>query len=494
MAIPCPAGPATLSSYPMDHPLSALLAGPLVGLLLVLFLPASLSRLVATVVAAAELALSLSLLPSFDPARGFQWVEQAPWIPSLGAQYLIGVDGISFAFVLLTTSISFLTLLLPNKDKAFYAWFLLLEAALLGTFVSLDLFLFFLCFEVVLIPMYFLIAGYGGERAPQAAMKFFVYTVLGSVFLLIGIVALHHQHFLLTQQRTFALPALLATPLPLEAQRWLFWLFLVGFAVKIPMFPFHTWLPDAHTEAPTAGSVMLAALLLKLGTYGLLRFSLPLFPLAARESADFLAAVSVVAILYGALVCLMQTDWKRLIAYSSISHMGFCTLGIFSFTPNGLAGSLFQQVNHGIASALLFLLVGAAYDRHGSRAIAAYTGLGKSMPIFAAVFLVAILSSMGMPPLNGFVGEVVLIQGVYGVSPLWAASAILGILLGAAYVLWLYQRTMLGETKPTGLADLSLREIVMMTPFVISIVWLGLQPALLLHWFTQPVNTILRSR
>jgi len=478
----------------MDHPLSALLAGPLVGLLLLLLLPATVSRLVATAIAAAELAFSLSLLSHFDPARGLQWVDQAPWIPSLGAQYLVGVDGISFAFVLLTTSVSFLTLLLPNRDKAFYAWFLLLEAAALGAFVALDLFLFFLCFEVVLVPMYFLIAGYGGERAPQAAMKFFLYTVLGSVFLLLGIVALHHQHFLLTQQRTFALPALLSTPLPLDAQRWLFWLFLAGFAVKIPMFPVHTWLPDAHTEAPTAGSVMLAALLLKLGTYGLLRFLLPLFPLAARESAGLLAAFSLVAIIYGALVCLMQTDWKRLIAYSSISHMGFCTLGIFSFTPNGLAGSLFQQVNHGLASALLFLLVGAVYDRHGSRAIAAYTGLGKSMPIFASVFLIAILSSMGMPPLNGFVGEVVLIQGVYGASPLWAACAILGILLGAAYLLWLYQRTMLGETKPTGLADLSLREAVTMAPFVIGIFWLGLQPGPLLAWFARPVSAILGSR
>ncbi len=478
----------------MDHPLSALLAGPLVGLLLVLLLPASLSRLVATVVAAAELALSLFLLTQFDPSLGLQLIEQAHWIPSLGAQYIVGVDGISFAFVLLTTSVSFLTLLLPGRDKSYYAWFLLLEAAVLGSFVSLDLLLFFLCFEVVLLPMYFLIAGFGGERAPQAAIKFLVYTVLGSVFLLIGILALHHQHFLLTQQRTFSLAALLATPLRPETQRWLFWLFLAGFAVKIPMFPFHTWLPDAHTEAPTAGSVMLAALLLKLGTYGLLRFSLPLFPLAARESADLLAAVSLVAILYGALVCLMQTDWKRLIAYSSISHMGFCTLGIFSFTPNGLAGSLFQQVNHGIASALLFLLVGAVYDRHGSRAIAAYTGLGKSMPIFAAVFLVAILSGMAMPPLNGFVGEVVLIQGVYSVSPTWAAGAILGILLGSAYLLWLYQRTMLGETNATGLPDLSLREIVMMAPFVVSIFWLGLQPGPLLSWFEQPVTAILGSR
>jgi NADH-quinone oxidoreductase subunit M len=478
----------------MDHPLSALLAGPLVGLLLVLLLPASWARIAATTVAAGELGLSLSLVPRFDPTKGLQMLESAAWVPSLGAGYTVGVDGMSLAFVLLTTSVCFLTLLLPTRDRAFYAWFLLLEAATLGTFLALDLFLFFVCFEVVLIPMYFLIAGYGGQRAPEAAMKFLIYTVLGSVLLLIGILGLHHQHLLATQQRSFSLLALTNTPLALETQRWLFWAFLLGFAVKIPMFPLHTWLPGAHTEAPTAGSVLLAALLLKLGTYGLLRFVLPLFPLAARESGGWLAIASLIAILYGGLICLMQRDWKRLIAYSSVSHMGLCTLGIFVFTPNGLSGSLLQQVNHGLASALLFLLVGAVYDRHGSREISSYSGLGRTMPVFAAFFLIAILSSMGMPPLNGFVGEVIVIQGILPVSAWWAGGAVLGILIGAAYLLWLYQRTMLGEVKPAGMADLSLREIVIMSPFVVGIFWLGLQPAPLLRWFEQPVSGILGSR
>ncbi len=465
--------------------LSSLILLPLLGVLVLLFLPASLIRWWANGILLAGLALAAPLWQHFDrAATGYQFVERLPWIPSLGAQYLLGLDGISLLLVLLTALLGPLASLaswnaIEDRTKEFYSMLLLLQAGMIGLFLAQDLLLFFVFFEVVLVPMYFLIGIWGAERRLYAAIKFFLYTLAGSVVLLLGIIGLY---WLGTQQLprpTFELAELLKLKLPLDAQRWLFWAFFAGFAIKVPMVPFHTWLPDAHTEAPTAGSVLLAGVLLKMGTYGLIRFSLPLFPEAAREAAPFLAVVSIIAILYGALISLVQTDWKRLVAYSSVSHMGFCTLGIAAMNSNGLAGSILQQINHGISTSLLFLLVGFAYERRHSRQISDYGGLAVVMPRFAFVFAVAVFSSAGLPLLNGFIGEFVILQGAFTANRTWAAFAVLGVVLGAAYLLWLYQRTMLGDLRHEanrGLADLSPREWATVLPLLALALAIGLYP------------------
>lgn len=479
--------------------LTSLLALPLFGVVVLLFLPGSARGLIrwwANGILLAGLALAAPLWQHFDrAATGYQFVERASWIPSLGAQYLLGLDGISLLLVLLTALLGPLASLaswnaIEDRTKEFYAMLLLLQAGMIGLFLALDLLLFFVFFEVVLVPMYFLIGIWGAERRLYAAIKFFLYTLAGSVVFLLGIIGLY---WLGTQQLprpTFELAELLKLKLPLDAQRWLFWAFFAGFAIKVPMVPFHTWLPDAHTEAPTAGSVLLAGVLLKMGTYGLIRFSLPLFPEAAREAAPLLAILSIVAILYGALISLVQTDWKRLVAYSSVSHMGFCTLGIAALNANGLAGSVLQQINHGISTSLLFLLVGFAYDRRHTRKIADYGGLAVVMPRFAFVFAVAVFSSAGLPLLNGFIGEFVILQGAFTANRTWAAFAVLGIVLGAAYLLWLYQRTMLGELRHEanrGLADLSPREWATVLPLLALALAIGVYPKPYFDVLERPV-------
>jgi len=330
------------------------------------------------------------------------------------------------------------------------------------------------------VPMYFIIAIWGGERRVYAAIKFIIYTLIGSVLMLLGILALYYQHFAQFQTYSFDIAELMRTTLAPSLQWWVFWAFFVGFAVKVPMFPFHTWLPDAHTEAPTAGSVILASVLLKMGTYGFLRFSLPLLPDAARNPTivNVMAVLSIIGIVYGALACLMQKDWKKLVAYSSVSHLGFCTLGIFALNPAGIAGSILQQINHGISTGMLFLIVGVVYERRHTRAISEYGGLFRVMPLFTIVFLIAALSSMGMPPLNGFVGEITILQGAYLMSFNWAFWGVVGIALGAAYLLWLFQRTMLGEIseKNRSLRDLSWREVAVFLPLLAWAFWIGLWP------------------
>lgn len=483
-----------------EHLLSLTLFLPLAGLLILLLINGAhlrAIRIIALAVSLATFLVSLVVLSSFSSsASGFQLVERAPWIPTLGVQYAIGVDGISMLLVLLTTVIVPIALLaswnVTKNVKAFHALFLLIETATLGVFLSLDGFLFYLFFDLVLIPMYFVIALWGGPRRLYAALKFFLYTLCGSVLMLLGLIGLYFAHIRQFGYPSFEITELMKLTLPLATQQWIFWALFAGFAIKIPMFPFHTWLPDAHVEAPTAGSVVLASLLLKLGTYGFLRFSLPLVPQASSDLTvvRILLTLSIIGILYGALVSLMQREWKRLIAYSSVSHMGFCTLGIFALNPIGLAGSVLQQVNHGISTGLLFLLAGMMYDRRGAREISAYGGLAASMPRFAFIFGVAVFSSAGLPLLNGFVGEFAILQGAFEVSRTWAAFGVVGLVLAAAYLLWLYQRTMLGpitHEENRNLPDLTTRETWVLLPLVALAFGIGLYPKPLFDMVQKPV-------
>jgi NADH-quinone oxidoreductase subunit M len=472
----------------MDHILSVVLFTPLAGMLVLMFIPAENARAIklwANGVAMIGFLVSLPLVFQFDPKKDFQFVEQAPWIPSLGATYHLGIDGLGLLLVLLTTLIGVIAILsswnaIHERLKEYYAFFLLLQTAMLGVFMSLDFLLFFVFWETVLVPMYFIIAIWGGERRSYAAIKFMIYTLIGSVLMLLGILTLYYQHYSQFQTYSFDIFELMKTNLSPAMQWWVFWAFFVGFAVKVPMFPFHTWLPDAHTEAPTAGSVVLASVLLKMGTYGFLRFSLPLLPDSAKDPKiiNIVALLSLIAIVYGALACLMQKDWKKLVAYSSVSHLGFCTLGIFALNPKGIAGSIIQQINHGISTGMLFLVVGVVYERRHTRQISEYGGLMRVMPIFTLVFALAALSSMGMPPLNGFIGEITILVGAYRMSFNWAFWAAVGIALGAAYLLWLFQRTMLGDVsdKNKTLSDLSFREIAYFAPLVAWAFWIGLNP------------------
>jgi NADH-quinone oxidoreductase subunit M len=355
-----------------------------------------------------------------------------------------------------------------------------LQTGMLGAFVTLDFLLFFLFWEVMLVPMYFLIGIWGGGRRLYSAIKFFLYTLAGSVVMLLGVLAIYFYNHEVTGTYTFDVTQFQQLAMPFDRQKWIFLAFFLGFAIKVPMFPFHTWLPDAHTDAPTAGSVILAAVLLKMGTYGFIRFSLPILPDASRYFVPLIVGLSIVGIIYGALLALAQTDWKRLVAYSSVSHMAMVTLGMFALTPVGITGSILQQVNHGISTGALFLIVGIVYERRHTREIAEYGGLSKVMPVFATVFLVMTMSSIGLPALNGFIGEILILQGVYVVNKMWAAVGAGGIVLGAAYMLWLYQRTMFGTIdNPVNAAmkDLNGRELATFLPLIALAVWIGLYPS-----------------
>jgi NADH-quinone oxidoreductase subunit M len=387
--------------------------------------------------------------------------------------------------------------------KEYYVWFLVLQTGMLGVFMALDFFLFFVFWEAMLVPMYLLIGIWGGPRKLYAAIKFFLYTLLGSVLMLLGILFLYFHHHTVAGTYTFSIPELYKTApqIPFSAAIWLFFAFFLGFAIKVPMFPFHTWLPDAHVEAPTAGSVILAGVLLKMGTYGFVRFSLPFFPQVITNQSTWLGhtvrgwmiALSLIGIIYGALVSLMQKDMKKLVAYSSVSHLGFCTLGIFALNPAGLSGSVLQQINHGISTGALFLIVGILYERRHTREIAEYGGISNVMPIYATITMIMFLSSMGLPLLNGFVGEFTILQGAFTESWRWAAWAAPGVILAAAYLLWLYQRVFFGTvTNPKNekLHDLTPRELFTFAPLIICAFWIGLYPKPFFQILEQPVNQI----
>ncbi len=496
-----------------NHILSIVLFTPLVGALILLLIPKenkNAIRWLANIFAMAGFAVSLPLIPWFWAHKsepGFKFVEGAAnnWIPSIGAGYHMGIDGISFLLIMLTTLLGAISILssweaIQERVKEYYIWFLVLQTGMLGVFMAMDFFLFFVFWEAMLVPMYLLIGIWGGQRRLYAAIKFFLYTLAGSVLMLLGIIYLYFDHFKRTGVYTFDLQALYQTAPQIAGTAGivLFFAFFVGFAIKVPMFPFHTWLPDAHVEAPTAGSVILAGVLLKMGTYGLVRFSLPFFPSIVQHHTvrGWMIALSIIGIIYGGLVSLVQKDMKKLVAYSSVSHLGFCTLGLFALNGPGISGSILQQINHGISTGALFLIVGILYERRHTREISEYGGISTVMPVYATITLIMFMSSMGLPLLNGFVGEFTILQGTFMAKASWAAWAVPGVVLAAAYLLWLYQRVFFGKvTNPKNelLKDLTPRELATFVPLVLIALWIGLYPKPFFEILDQPVNQLVQT-
>jgi NADH-quinone oxidoreductase subunit M len=460
--------------------LTLLILLPVAGALAVALLSRQAERaqkILGLLVTGAVFLLSLLLLRAFQPIAGMQFQEQRSWLPAYGIAYNLGIDGLSLWLVILTTFLTPFALLgswssIQSRVQEFVVFMLLLEAGMIGVFCALDLFLFYIFWEAMLIPMYFLIGIWGHERRIYAAVKFFLYTMAGSALMLVAFLVVYRQSGL----HTFDIVRLASQPVSAEYQTWLFLAFALAFAIKVPMWPFHTWLPDAHVEAPTAGSVILAGVLLKMGGYGFLRLAIPLFPVASREFAPLIGVLAVIGILYGALVSLVQPDMKKLVAYSSVAHLGFVMLGIASFTTTSLVGSVYQMLNHGISTGALFFMVGMLYDRRHTRAISEFGGLKTVMPWFSALFLLVCLSSIAVPGFNGFVGEFLILVGSWPFSPSLVVFAALGVILAAAYILWMVQRVLYGEVtneKNRSLPDISPREAAVLVPLVALALFMG---------------------
>jgi NADH-quinone oxidoreductase subunit M len=439
------------------------------------------------------LAFGLYMFINFDgSSAAFQFVEESSWLKPLGIRYHMGVDGISMFFVLLSVILTPICILsawdaIKTRVKEFMIAFLVLESFMIGTFCALDAVLFYVFFEGVLIPMFLIIGVWGGPRRVYSSYKFFLYTLLGSVLMLVGLLALY------AQTGTTDIPTLMANPVGGPLQYWLWMAFFASFAVKMPMWPVHTWLPDAHVEAPTAGSVILAGVLLKMGGYGFLRFSLPMFPEASLYFADFVFWLSVIAIIYTSLVALVQEDMKKLIAYSSVAHMGFVTLGIFTMTVQGIEGSVFQMLSHGLISGALFLCVGVVYDRLHTRELSRYGGIVDNMPRYATVFMILMLGSVGLPGTSGFVGEFLILLGTFQVNTLIAALAATGVILGAAYMLMLYRRVVFGprvNKDALAMPDLNTRELSLLVPLVLLVLWLGVFPNTVMDKISPTVHQL----
>ena len=475
--------------------LTALLAWPVIGAAAVLLVPARLAKYVALGASLVELAISVPLWWTFVPAAGMQFIVAHNWIPAWGIQYLVGVDGISLFMVLLTTFLMPLSILgswsyITKREGGFYALMLVLTTGMIGVFVALDLFLFYVMWEVMLIPMYFIIGVWGGENRLYAAIKFFIYTFLGSLLMLVAIIVLYLHAGRVTGQYSFSYMHLLGQAGLLGSGAWwLFGAFFLAFAIKVPLFPLHTWLPDAHVEAPTAGSVILAGILLKMGTYGFLRFAVPFFPTVALDPTVqlIIVALAIIGIIYGGLVAMVQPDFKKLIAYSSVAHLGFVMLGIWALTLQSVQGALLIMINHGISTGALFVLVGLLYERNHSLAIADYGGVATAAPWLSTIFLITTLASIGLPTLNNFVGEFMVLQGTALANFTWTVFAAIGVILSACYMLWMYQRVFYGEVKDNvrrHIPDLNLREWAVAIPLIAMMVWMGVYP----QSFLPPVS------
>jgi NADH-quinone oxidoreductase subunit M len=496
-----------------QHLLSIITYTPLIGVVLLMILPKgadNAARWIANITAFVGFLVSVPLWLWFDRSHPtpFQFEEHGSWIPSIGVSYHFGVDGISVLLILLTTLLGFIAILsswtaVKDRVRAYYVFLLLLQVGMIGVFCALDMFLFYVFWEVMLVPMYFLIGIWGGDNRLYAAIKFFLYTLVGSVVMLVGILALYFQSASLPGGATFDVTRWYEMGIPAGLQFWAFLAFFLGFAIKVPMFPFHTWLPDAHVQAPTAGSVILAGVLLKMGTYGFIRFALPICPAALDmpmnllvwhpTCRNFVVTLAIIGIVYAALVTLVQRDMKKLIAYSSVSHLGFCMLGMFALNTLGLQGSVLQMINHGLSTGGLFLLVGIVYERRHTREIAQFGGLAHVMPVYATFTLIIFLASMGLPLLNGFIGEFLILQGAFSANRIWAYWAVSGVVLGAAYLLWLYQRVFWGKiTNPENerLLDLNARELATLIPLVALCFWIGLYPKPFLELLEKPLDRL----